>query len=322
MSLSRRHFLAAGFGSATLGSTLLAGCATGAAAPQVSSPAPGVTRVVLGSVTAATVTDGFIARPLDGNFVRNAPLAAVQQALRDAGLPTDKLEVPYNPLVVDVQGQRVLFDAGNGEFGAPSNGKLLENLARAGIAPASITAVVFSHFHGDHINGLRNRAGALVFPNARVFAPAPEWDWWMDDARMAAAPEAMKGAFAATRRVFGPIAGSVTRFQPGAEVLPGVRSMPAFGHTPGHTVFTFDGGAGQRLLYWADTTNVASLFVRNPDWAVMFDMDAEAARQTRRRLADLAIRENYLVAGYHLPGSAIGRMSARGTGYEFTPLTA
>ena len=319
MTLSRRQFL---FTGAALGAAWmtgsLAGCAS--AGPKATSLASGVTRIDLGSVTVTMLNDGFFVRPLDAGFVKNAPLAEVQTALAAAGLPTDKIEVPFNPLVVDVGSQRVLLDVGNGEFGAATAGKLLENMGKAGIDPKSITAIVFSHFHGDHINGLRNKAGQIVFPNAKIFVPKPEWDWWMDDARMAAAPEAMKGSFNATRRVFGPLAATVTKFDPGTEVLPGVRSLPAFGHTPGHTVFTIEGGS-QKMLYWADTTNVASLFVRNPDWAVMFDMDAEAARVTRRKLADMVIRDNLLVAGYHLPGAAIGTLANRGSGYEFTPLT-
>ncbi len=318
MTVNRRHFLMAGAACGAAWMTgSLSGCA--ASAPRATVLAAGVTRIDLGAVKVTMLNDGYVIRPLDANFVRNASLTEVQAALAAAGLPTDKLEVPYNPLVADIGAQRVLFDGGNGEFGAATAGKLLENLARAGIDPQSITAVVISHFHGDHINGLRNRAGALVFPNAKIFVPAPEWNWWMDDARMAAAPEAMKGAFNATRRVFWPLAGTVTRFEPGSEILPGVRSMPAFGHTPGHTVFMLEGGS-RKLLYWADTTNVAALFVRNPDWAVMFDMDAEAARLTRRRLADLAVRDNLLVAGYHLPGAAVGTLASRGNGYEFTPL--
>jgi glyoxylase-like metal-dependent hydrolase (beta-lactamase superfamily II) len=295
---------------------LMSACATG---PSVSTPAAGVARVGLGAVTAMTISDGSFSRPLDANFVRNAPLADVQQALRDAGLPTDRVDVPFTPLLVDVGGQRVLFDVGNGEFGAATAGKLLENMAKAGISPDSITAIVFSHFHGDHINGLRNKAGQIVFPKAKLYVPAPEWDWWMDDARMNAMPEAARGNFAAVRRVFGPIAAQLVRFQPGQEVLPGVRSLAAHGHTAGHTAFLIEGGS-QKLLYWADTTNVAALFVRNPDWAVMFDADAEAARQVRRRLADMAIQDGLLVAGYHLNGSAIGTLSVRGKGYEFKPL--
>lgn len=311
---SRRSGLMAALGLGI--AALLSACAM---APSVSTPAAGVARVNLGAVTAMTISDGSFARPLDSNFVRNAPLGDVQQALREAGLPTDRVDVPFVPLLVDVGGQRVLFDVGNGEFGAATAGKLLENMAKAGVSPDSVTAIVFSHFHGDHINGLRNKAGQVVFPKAKIYVPAPEWDWWMDDARMNAAPEAARGNFAAVRRVFGPIASQLVRFQPGQEVLPGVRSLAAHGHTAGHTAFMIEGG-NRKLLYWGDTTNVPALFVRNPDWAIMFDADAEAARQVRRRLADMAIKDNLLVAGYHLNGSAIGTLSVRGKGYEFKPL--
>lgn len=318
MSMTRRQFL---FTGAAIGTTWLGGSLAGCAgmSSRVTTMAPGITRVDLGAVAVTMLSDGTFSRPLDAGFVRNAPLAEVQAALAAAGLPADRVEVPFTPLVVDVGGQRVLFDAGNGEFGAATAGRLLDNMGKAGIDTTSITAVVFSHFHGDHINGLRNKAGNIVFPKARIFVPRPEWDWWMDDARQAAAPEAMKGAFAATRRVFLPLASSVQKFEPGAEILPGVHSLPAFGHTPGHTAFMIEGGS-QRLLYWADTTNVAPLFVRNPDWAVMFDMDPEAARVTRRKLADWAIRDGLLLAGYHLPGAAIGTLARRGNGYEFAPL--
>jgi glyoxylase-like metal-dependent hydrolase (beta-lactamase superfamily II) len=314
MSISRIRFLALG---GALIAALLAGCA--GQATKATTVASGVTRLSLGAVTVTTLSDGFGSRPIDASFVRNAPFADVQAALAEAGLPTDRLQIPYTVVVADVGAQRVLFDTGNGEFGAATAGKVVENMAKAGIDPQSITAVVISHFHGDHINGLRNKAGAIVFPNAKIFVPAPEWNWWMDNARMAAAPEAMKGAFAATRRVFSPIAATVTRFEPGAEILPGVRSVAAYGHTPGHTAFVIEGGT-QKVMYWGDNTNVAALFVRNPDWAVAFDLDADAARVTRRAIADRVIAEKLLVAGYHLPGAAIGTLATRGKGYEFTPL--
>ena len=294
----------------------ISGCATNT--PRTTSVASGVTRVELGSVSVTMLSDGQGARPLDANFVRNVPLAEVQAALTEAKLPTDRIDVPFNPFVADIGAQRVLFDTGSGEFGAAGSGKLLENMGKAGIDPKSVTAVVISHFHGDHINGLRNKAGNLVFPNAKIYEPAPEWNWWMDEARLAATPEAQRGGLNTARRVFSPIAATVVRFEPGTEILPGVRSIAAYGHTPGHTAFMIEGGS-RKLLYWADTTNVF-LFVRNPDWAVVFDMDADAAKATRRRIADLAIRENALVAGYHLPGSGIGTLSTRGKGYEFTPL--
>lgn len=294
----------------------LAGCAT--SQPRTTAVAEGVLRVDLGKVNVTMLKDGQGSRVLDANFVRNAPLADVQAALKDMGLPTDKLDVSYNALLADIGGQRVLFDTGNGEFGAAGSGKLLESMTKAGIDPKSVTAVVISHFHGDHINGLRNKVGAVAFPNAKIYVPNPEWNWWMDEARYAATAENARGGLNTARRVFGPLADSVIRFEPGSEVLPGVRSIAAYGHTPGHTAFMIEGGT-QKLLYWADTTNV-SLFVRNPDWAVLFDMNAEEAKVTRRRLADLAITENALVAGYHLDGPGVGSIAVRGKGYDYTPL--
>lgn len=319
MPVSRRKFLvsAATLGSVWISAALISACST--TLPRATAVAPGVARIDLGGVTVTTLPDGFGTRAVDAGFVRNASLDEVKTALREAGLAEDRLTIPYTALLADIGGQRVLFDTGNGEFGGATAGKVLENMGRAGIDPASVSAVVISHFHGDHINGLRNKAGALTYPNAKIFVPAPEWDWWMDDARQAAAPEAMKGAFAATRRVFTPIASSVVRFQPGTELLPGVRSIPAYGHTPGHTAFVIE-GRQQKLLAWGDNTNVAALFVRHPDWQVVFDIDAETARQTRHRLAELAIGERLLVAGYHLPGIAVGTLTRRRSGYDFLPL--
>jgi glyoxylase-like metal-dependent hydrolase (beta-lactamase superfamily II) len=320
MSLTRRSFLAAGASAValpTLGS--LAGCATAPAVPTVTTIAPGIARVRVGSYTVTSLPDGFVERPLVEGFVRNASLAQVQAALAEAKLPTDKVTVPFTPFVVDTGKNKVLLDGGNGTFGAPTSGTLLKSLAAAGLQPSQIDTIIVSHFHGDHINGLRDKDGKLVFPNAKILVPAPEWAWWMDDARMNALPENQRGNFMAVRRVFGPIAQTVERFEPGRELVPGIRSMPAFGHTAGHTTFMVESG-GQKLLYWADTTNVAALFVRNPDWAVMFDADAEAARKVRRALMEMAVKENLLVAGYHLTLPAIGRLAPRGSGYEFTPV--
>lgn len=289
------------------------------ATPLALQAAPeGVTQVDLGKAKVSMINDGVYARPLDEKFVTNAPLEQVTQALRDVGLPDDRFDIPFNPLLVDIGKERVLIDTGHGEFGGPTMGLLLQRLQQAGVEPESVTTVLITHFHGDHINGLRNKAGELAFPNAKVMVPAGEWDWWMNDERMAQTPEAGRGTFNAARRVFGPLADSVVKVQPGDEVVPGIRALDAAGHTPGHTAYMIDGGK-RKLLYWADTTNIA-IFVRNPDWSVQFDMDAEKARETRRRIADLAIREKALVGGFHLPGSAVGELKAKGNGYEFTPL--
>ena len=106
------------------------------------------------------------------------------------------------------------------------------------------------------------------------------------------------------------------QFVPGTEPVPGVASLAAYGHTPGHTLFEVGRGK-DTFTFVADTTNVPSLFARNPDWAVMFDMDAEAARRTRREVFARLAERGGLVGGYHFPGPAMGRPKAQGQGFSF-----
>lgn len=317
--IQRRHFLQAG--SALAASAMVpawAQNAPGLGLPTL--PNPGFRRTKLGDIEIVAVNDGMARRPLGEEFVKNAPLAEVKALLASQGLSTDYIDLPFTPFVVVAGGRKTLIDTGLGEFGPATAGKLLENLRAAGLPAAEIDTVLISHFHGDHIAGLRNKAGELMFPKATVMVPAPEYAFWMDDARMAAAPEAMKGAFQGARRVFaGMPADKLVRFEPGSEVVPGVRSMAAYGHTPGHTLFQAE-SAGKKFIYVADLTNVPALFARNPDWAVMFDMDAEAARLVRRKVFEMMANDKVLAGGFHFPFPAIGGIEKMGQGYAFKPV--
>ena len=319
--LKRRQFLGAGAG--------LCAYAAGSfvpvwaqSAPNLGTPtlpSPGFRRTKMGDVEIISVLDGIARRPLGEEFVKNAPLAEVKALLTSQGLPTDYIDVPFTPFVVIAGGRKVLIDTGLGEFGGPNAGKLLENLRAAGVPASDIDIVLISHFHGDHINGLRNKAGELAFAKAKVMVPAAEYAFWMDDAKMAAAPAGQKGAFENARRTFSAMGPDMlVQFAAGAEVVPGIRSVAAYGHTPGHTLFEVT-SAGQSFFYLADLTNVPSLFARTSDWAVTFDMDAEAARKGRREVFARVTSSKSLVGGFHFPFPAFGRMTATGNGYAFEP---
>jgi len=320
--MHRRNFLGAGLG--------LAAYAAGSFVPVWAQnapnfgtptlPSPGFRRTKVGDAEVIAVVDGIARRPLGEEFVKNAPIAEVRALLASQGLATDYIDVPFTPFVVVTGGRKMLIDTGLGEFGGPTTGKLMDNLRAAGLQASDIDTVLISHFHGDHINGIRNKAGELMFPKAKVMVPAAEFAFWMDDARMAAAPAGMKGAFENVRRTFGGMgADSLVQFAAGTEVAPGIQSVAAYGHTPGHTLFELT-SAGQKFMYVADLTNVPALFARNPDWAVTFDMDAEAARKVRREVFQRVTAGKALVGGFHFPFPAFGRMAASGNGYAFEPL--
>jgi glyoxylase-like metal-dependent hydrolase (beta-lactamase superfamily II) len=281
--------------------------------------APGYYRYRVGDVEVTAINDGSGRRPLEG-FVRNAELSQVQQAMQEAFLPVDALPITFTTLVLRGNGGGLtLIDTGNGDLGAPTSGTWMANFRAAGFDPSQVETVVISHFHGDHINGLRLKDGSAVFPKAEVMVPAAEWAFWTDDARMNQAPEAMKGAFQNVRRVFGPIAGDVKRYEADKELVPGLTSIAAPGHTPGHTAYMLSSGSG-RLMIMSDITNHPALFVRNPDWAAVFDMDADQARATRRRMLDMAAAERAQVSFYHAPFPATGHIAKDGSGFRFVPV--
>jgi glyoxylase-like metal-dependent hydrolase (beta-lactamase superfamily II) len=314
MQSSRRTLFLAG--GALLASPMLLQPAKAQPAVTPAAGNPGFYRFKVGAFTVTTVHDGFFARPLEG-FVRNAPLAEVQAVLRDAFLPQDRLVIPFTVTFLDTGRDLVVFDSGNGVTPAgATNGRMIANMQAAGIDPARVTRVIMSHFHGDHVNGLLNAEGAAAFPNAEVIVPEAEIAWWGDATNETRSPEGQRATFANSARRLAPYSARLRRIGPDAEVIPGVRSVAAYGHTPGHTCYHIADGADQ-MMFVADTTNRPELMARRPDFHIIFDFDAVAAEATRRRIYDRVATDRIRITGYHFPFPANGYLAKEGTGYRF-----
>jgi glyoxylase-like metal-dependent hydrolase (beta-lactamase superfamily II) len=321
--MKRRDFMVGGTAAAaayTLGSffPLIAQNAPNFGAPSVVQV--GFRKQKLGDMEIIALNDGVLRRPLAAEFVKNAPLDQVQELLKSQNLPTEYIDIPFTAFVIIAGGRKMLMDTGFADNGPPTTGRLMANLNAAGLKAEDIDTVLISHYHGDHINGVRNKAGQLVFPKAKIMVPTVEHAFWMDDARMNSAPEAMKGAFQNARRVFSGLSSEqLIQFEPGKEIAPGIKSVAAFGHTPGHTLFTAE-SKGEKFAYVADLTNIPQLFARSPDWAVQFDMNADAARDMRRKTFEMIVSEKMMAGGFHFPFPAFGKIEKLGNGYDFKPV--
>ena len=285
--------------------------------------APAYYRYKVGSFEVTAVNDGTWFREIDEKFVRNAPFGDVQKALSDSFQPPSQIPTPFTPLVINTGKKLVLIDTGTGRqymHMAPQSGTFHANLAAAGINPKSIDTILISHFHADHINGLKTKDGAKVFPNAEIMVSSAEWTYWMDDTRLNNATDTTRPYFLNTRRIFADIAKDVKRFEPGGEPTPGITSIAAYGHTPGHTAFAVASG-NQSLLVLSDTTNNPWLFVRHPEWQPVIDVDGPMAVETRKRMLDLAAADRMLVQGYHFPFPACGYITRTASGYDLMPVS-
>ncbi len=318
MEIDRRSLfgLSAAAFAAGAGNTLLSSVAQ-AKAPLATSQNAGFYHYKIGDLQMTAINDGYGERPLDG-FIKNAELPAVQAVLAESAMPGDKLRIPFTTTVINTGSKLVLIDTGNGNMGAPATGTWMANFKAAGYSPEQVDLVIFSHFHGDHINGFRLKDGTSPFANAEVMVPAAEWAFWMDDGQMSRAPEGLKGGFAGVRRVFDPIKTKVIPYEAGKEILPGIMPVAAFGHTPGHIAYAVTSGTGKHLLM-SDTTNHPALFVRKPEWSAIFDMDSPMAAASRVKMLDMAIAEKMTVSFYHAPFPATGSIVKDGTGYRLVP---
>ena len=312
--VSRRLFLTA---SALAGATFA--IPSSAAVRFAGVQGPGVYRFKLGDFQISALFDGVWYLPIDDKLVRNASGTEVNQALAAAFLPPNILPISFTALLVNTGTKVILIDTGTAGQITDTAGSLLDNLYVADTDPKAIDTILISHFHPDHIDGIKTLDGDKVFPNAEILVPEPEWAFWMNDANMGPAQGAVKRYFLNARRIFKDIAGETRRFAAGAEVAPGIVSVPAFGHTPGHTAFAIH-SANQSMLAMSDTVRNPYLFARHPDWQPTFDMDGPQAVAARRQMLDRAVADRMLVQAYHFPFPACGHMAKTATGYEFVPV--
>jgi len=211
----------------------------------------------------------------------------------------------------------VLFDTGMGEGGREAGmGRLSEGIRAAGYAPEQISVVVVTHMHGDHIGGLME-AGKPAFANARYVTGEAEYAFWKDPARAGTPAE---NEHKAVLEKIVPLAEKTTFIADGAEVVPGISAVAAFGHSPGHMVFRLDSD-GKGMMLTADTANHYVLSLQRPDWEVRFDMDKAKAAETRRRVFDMIASERLPFIGYHMPFPAVGFVEKQGEGYRFVPVS-
>jgi glyoxylase-like metal-dependent hydrolase (beta-lactamase superfamily II) len=289
--------------------------------------AAGWYRYKVGDIEVTVVTDGVNRFKFPDAFVANMKRDDVNKALEAVFMEKDMMAIPYSPIVVNNGGKLTLIDTGTGEANFASSkgaaGQLMNNLAAAGIDPKSISTVVISHYHPDHVNGLLKADGSLAFPSAEILVPDAEHKFWADDGEMSKATgnQRMEGLFKNNRRVFGNegVKKQLKTYEAGKEVVPGVTSVATHGHSAGHTSHVVSSG-GKSVFVQADVTNVPFLFVRNPGWHLIFDQIPAQAEATRRKVYDMLAADRMMVQGFHYPFPAVAFIEKAGTGYREIPV--
>jgi glyoxylase-like metal-dependent hydrolase (beta-lactamase superfamily II) len=293
-----------------------------ARAQKAPEPGKGFRHFKIGDIEMTMVYDGLQDRPNEAGFVRNAAVADVKEALKAAGLPEDNIPNLFTVPVARISGHTILFDAGTGGQIGPKTGLMAENIKAAGIDPATVSLVLLSHFHPDHIFGLMAKdTNAPIYPDAQIIASETEYKFWTDPAVFSKLPQPRHALAQRIQAVFPgwKDKGRIKLIGDNVEVAPGIRSIFAPGHTPGHTAWHISSGRDQFFVL-ADTVTFNPLFLRNPGWQAAYDTDGPLAETTRHKLIDRTIAEKAMVASYHFIFPAAGMLAKDGAGYAISAI--
>jgi glyoxylase-like metal-dependent hydrolase (beta-lactamase superfamily II) len=292
--------------------------AAGAAAPLGKAPQPGYYRFMLGDFEVTAISDGTNDMPWD-TLLTGTTKEKVDAAAKKAflGMPT---ESSFNGFLVNTGSKLVLVDTGAGSLFGPSLGKLAANLKAAGYSPEQVDEIYITHFHPDHVGGLVSD-GKMNFPNAVVRADKRESDFWLAKETLEKADAGSKGFIQGAQSMLGPYvaAGKFKPFEGDTELVPGVKAMAAYGHTPGHAVYVAE-SRGQKIMFWGDLLHFAAIQFADPAISIKFDANAKSATAERRKILADAAKSGYWIAGAHLPFPAVGHVAASGKGYAFVPI--
>ncbi|MEM1046701.1 MAG: MBL fold metallo-hydrolase [Pseudomonadota bacterium] len=320
--LDRRSLL---LGSAGLGLAAAVGGVMVAPGQAVAAPALNQVsyfyRFRIGELVGSVVSDGIL--PLgDPTASFLGPSAEEMRSMLSRNfLPTDNAVLEQNILVVDAGDQRILFDTGMGtsQMFGPTPGKLMSSLAAAGIEASTITAIVCTHGHCDHVWGIMSDAGERIFPNAQIWISEADFDFWTDEAKLSATDPTWMAAFVeGARRNLMPNQDRMKFFKDGEEFLPGVQAMFAPGHTVGHTAFMVTSG-NDTLAVIGDLTHHHVILLETPLTQFAFDTDPAQSAQTRVRVLDMIAAQRLPLIAYHFPWPGIGHVEKVGEGFRYHP---
>jgi glyoxylase-like metal-dependent hydrolase (beta-lactamase superfamily II) len=292
----------------------------GGIGPSLDELVPSRYALRIGDIDVLVISDGVVTPPSE-SMATNADPAVRAAWLDDMFLSHEAFDWALNAVVVRSGGRTILIDSGLGvevpDF--PRAGHLVHRLEAAGIDIGSVTDVVLTHMHFDHVGGLLvDGVKERLRPDLRIHVSAAEVKFWEspDFSRTAMGPVLSDVARRASKQFLDEYRSQLRPFEVEREVAPGVVVTRTGGHTPGHSVVRLASG-GERLMFAGDALFPVSF--DHPEWHNGFEHDPEEAARVRvRLLRELAATGAWLVAT-HMPFPSVGRVAVAGDHFRWVP---
>ena len=279
----------------------------------------GFYRMKIGDVDVVALSDGTVGLQVLDGLLLNAKPGEIQNLLADH-YQQSPINGSVNAFLMRLDGRLILVDAGAAELVGPTANKLPDSLRAVGVQPEQITDIFLTHIHPDHSGGLME-GNKKVFPNAIIHVDKREVAYWFDKSLAETAAEPIKTFFSQVDPKVKPYldSGQLKTFDGATEFSPGFRSQPAYGHTPGHSLYVLE-NAGEKLVFCGDLLHVEAVQFDDPSVCIKFDSDSgKAAEQRKKTFADAA-EHRYLLAFAHVSFPGVGHVRKEGDHYRWIPV--
>jgi glyoxylase-like metal-dependent hydrolase (beta-lactamase superfamily II) len=258
----------------------------------------------------------LIPPPADFLFA-NAPKELLKETLNKHGIQPEEWMAfvsPFTCMTIDTGRHKVVVDTGADGL-APNTGRLLINLHAVGIEAGDIDTVILTHGHDDHPGGNTDAEGKPAFPKARYVMWKEERTFWTSEQ-----PETLYGNedFTFTRKNLFPVQDQMDLLDHETEIVPGIRAVPAPGHTPGHMSVSVS-SEGKQLLHISDAF-LHPIHIEHPEWHAAHEVASDQIMKTRHFLLNKAVTEGALVFAFHFPFPGLGYVVRKGTGWQWQPI--
>ena len=275
-------------------------------------------QIRLGDFDVFGLREGFFL--LDGG----AMFGVVPKTLWEKVCPADgknRIRLGLNSLLVRTGQTLVMVETGigtkmdqkfTGIYCVQTEPGLAASLAAVGVRPEDIDFVINTHLHFDHCGGntSRDETGRLVptFPRARYVIQKGEWE-------AARNPnEREKSSYLPENFLPLEAAGRLDLVDGDHEVAPGVRVVVSPGHTRRHQSVKIT-SRGRTLFFLGDLVPTAAHV--SLAYIMSYDLFPLETLETRKKLYDQAIAEDWLLAFVHDPVHFFGKVRRRNSRYEF-----
>jgi glyoxylase-like metal-dependent hydrolase (beta-lactamase superfamily II) len=267
-----------------------------------------------GAYDVSVVSDGTLMLPLA--LFDSMGKGDELKALMGAMVMGDNVQFQASPLLLKSASDVILIDTGAGQGYQPTAGKIADSLKAAGTDPSTITKVIFTHGHPDHLWGVTSE-GKTPYVNASFHMAETEFNFWAAPDLASKMPKEMEGMIKGTAAQLAAIKEKVALFKTGVELLPGINVLDTAGHTPGHVSFELAGGDG--LIVLGDVFPNPNVYFAHPEWQFAYDADHDKATAARKTILDMASAGKKKLLGYHWPYPGIGTAEKKDSGYVYVP---